>query len=605
MTLWQALIRRKRYGNADEGGESKLARVLTLFDLTALGVGSTLGLGVYVLAGSVAYEQAGPAVVISFAVAAIASAFAGLCYAEFAARVPKAGSAYVYSYVTIGEFVAFSIGWNLILEYVIGTSSVARGLSGYVDELFEKKMSIYLQSILPIDIDFLANYPDILSFFIIMLLAALLSTGVKESSILNNVFTTVNIITVLIVLVAGGIKCDPANWNIPKDQIPEGIKGGEGGFMPYGIAGIMAGAAKCFYGFVGFDCVATTGEEAKNPQRNIPLSIVISLIIIFLAYFGISTVLTMMWPYYLQNPTAPFPHVFQQIGWIEIKWIVSIGAIFALCTSLLGAMFPLPRVLYAMAQDGILYKILKRIHPKTQTPVVASMLSGLLAAFMALIFDLHQLIDMMSIGTLLAYTIVSVCVLVLRYNDDAMVDEVSVTLPQFLRQLANINFIKRPNSLSSYITKIGVVVFSALSIVLCSILGYADITSVVTIVLISIVCGAMALVVLIIGRQPPADDNLSFKVPWVPVVPCLSVFINLYLMFQLDMHTWIRFVVWIVIGYIIYFTYGIQHSVEGDLARKEKLKESKAVNSFYEANHIALMPNEKIFNSSYTVATNI
>lgn len=386
----------------------------------------------------------------------------------------------------------------------------------------------------------------------------------------------------------------------------------------------MAGAAKCFYGFVGFDCVATTGEEAKNPKRNIPLSIVFSLIIIFIAYFGISTVLTMMWPYYLQvthevylnarnvhikfyfkNPTAPFPHVFQEIGWIEIKWIVSIGAIFALCTSLLGAMFPLPRVLYAMAQDGILFKTLKKVHPKTQTPIVATILSGLLAALMALIFDLHQLIDMMSIGTLLAYTIVSICVLVLRYNDDAMVDEIDVTLPQFLRQLANINFNKRPNSLSSSITKIGVVVFSLLSIVICALLGYAEMSSAVTITLIGIVCAAMLLVVLIIGRQPPAEDNLSFKVPWVPVVPCLSVFINLYLMFQLDMHTWIRFVVWIIIGYTIYFTYGMRNSVEGDLIKKEAQNETKLQNSFYHVNRIALMPNEKITNSSYTVATNV
>lgn len=211
-------------------------------------------------------------------------------------------------------------------------------------------------------------------------------------------------------------------------------------------------------------------------------------------------------------------------------------------------MFPLPRVLYAMAQDGILFKLLKRIHPRTQTPIVATILSGLFAAFMALIFDLHQLIDMMSIGTLLAYTIVSVCVLVLRYNDDALIDEINVTLPQFLRQLANINFNKRPNSLSSNITKIGIVVFSLLSIVTCTLLGYAEITSVVTIAAIGIVCATMLLVVLIIGRQPTAEDNLSFKVPWVPVIPCLSVFINLYLMFQLDMHTWIRFLVWIVIG---------------------------------------------------------
>lgn len=329
---------------------------------------------------------------------------------------------------------------------------------------------------------------------------------------------------------------------------------------------------------------------------------------------------------FFKNPTAPFPYAFQQIGWIEVKWIVSIGAIFALCTSLLGAMFPLPRVLYAMAQDGILFKILKKIHPKTQTPIVATILSGFFAAFMALIFDLHQLIDMMSIGTLLAYTIVSVCVLVLRYNDDAMIDEITITLPQFLRQLANINFNKRPNSLSSYITKIGVVVFSLLSIVMCILLGYAEIASVVTIALIGIVCATMLLVVVIISRQPPADDALSFKVPWVPVIPCLSVFINLYLMFQLDMHTWIRFLVWIVIGrqiqcklsefyiieifpfssgYIIYFTYGIKNSVEGALIKKEKENESKLQNTFYQANRIALMPNEKISNSSYNVATNV
>uniref|UniRef100_T1GGE6 Cationic amino acid transporter C-terminal domain-containing protein n=1 Tax=Megaselia scalaris TaxID=36166 RepID=T1GGE6_MEGSC len=190
--------------------------------------------------------------------------------------------------------------------------------------------------------------------------------------------------------------------------------------MPYGIAGVMGGAAKCFYGFVGFDCVATTGEEAINPKRNIPLSIVISLIIIFLSYFGVSTVLTMMVPYYLQNTEAPFLYAFDNIGWVSVKWVVAVGAIFALCTSLLGAMFPLPRVLYAMANDGILFKFLRNIHPYTKTPLIATIISGILAACMALIFDLHQLIDMMSIGTLLAYTIVAICVLVLRYEDEDM-----------------------------------------------------------------------------------------------------------------------------------------------------------------------------------------
>lgn len=200
------------------------------------------------------------------------------------------------------------------------------------------------QSIFTIDVSFLAEYPDFFSFGVIIVLSIVLSVGVKESSRLNNVFTSVNLLTVGILLVAGGMNANPKNWSIPKESLPEGV-GGEGGFMPYGFAGIMAGAAKCFYGFVGFDCVATTGEEAINPKRNIPLAIVISLIIIFLAYFGISATLTMMVPYYLQDPEAPFPHAFNEIGWHEIKWIVSIGAIFALCTSLLGAMFPLPRVL--------------------------------------------------------------------------------------------------------------------------------------------------------------------------------------------------------------------------------------------------------------------
>lgn len=597
MYLWNALTRRKR--NDDSDGESKLARVLSLFDLTALGVGSTLGLGVYVLAGSVAYEQAGPAVTISFLVAAIASAFAGLCYAEFAARVPKAGSAYVYSYVSVGEFVAFTIGWNLILEYVIGTSSVARGMSAYIDTVFNHTMSDALRDVVPINIDYLSDYLDLFSFIIVILLAILLAVGVKESSMLNNVFTSVNIITVLIVLVAGAIKSDPANWNIKKEDIPEGVRGGEGGFMPYGVAGVMAGAAKCFYGFVGFDCVATTGEEAKNPQRNIPLSIVISLVIIFLAYFGISTVLTMMWPYFLQNPEAPFPHVFDQIGWIEIKWIVSIGAIFALCTSLLGAMFPLPRVLYAMANDGILYKVFRKIHPKTQTPIIATMLAGLFAAVMAMLFNLSQLVDMMSIGTLLAYTIVAICVLVLRYQNDAVnVIELSPNLQKCLKQILNVNSLKHPTELSSNITKMAVVIFSILCVALCLVVDRVDVAATEGLVLLVVLSGALLLLIMIIARQPVSNVELTFKVPCVPVLPCLSILMNLYLMCQLDIHTWIRFIVWLAIGYLIYFGYGIRHSVAGKNAECE-LKSAKLFNN---ALSLSCMPNEKIVKGRYSIS---
>ncbi|XP_030385491.1 uncharacterized protein LOC115632467 isoform X3 [Scaptodrosophila lebanonensis] len=556
--LWRAFSRRKT--DDVHESESQLARVLNLFDLTALGVGSTLGLGVYVLAGSVAYNIAGPAVTISFLIAALASAFAGICYAEFAARVPKAGSAYVYSYVTIGEFVAFTIGWNLILEYVIGTASVARGLSGYFDSLINGTMSAALREHLPIKVSFLGDYPDFLSFGMILLLAALLAFGVKESSFLNNIFTCVNLVTIGIVLVAGAINANPDNWRIPESEVPPGF--GSGGFMPFGIAGVMAGAAKCFYGFVGFDCIATTGEEAINPKRNIPLAIVISLIIIFLSYFGVSTVLTMMLPYYLQDKEAPFPAAFDAVNWYTIKWIVTIGAVFALCTSLLGAMFPLPRILYAMGNDGILFKKLSLVNNYTQTPLLATIVSGIFASIMALLFDLDQLIDMMSIGTLLAYTIVAICVLVLRYQDEGMIKEVTVRLPTVLKQFYNGNSFNKPNTLTSGITKIGIVVFALFTLLWCGLERAFDISSASGIISLSIVGLVLIVICVVIGLQPVSGIELTFQVPMVPFIPCLSVFVNLYLMFQLDLYTWIRFLIWIIIGYIIYFAYGLRHSTQ-------------------------------------------
>lgn len=592
--FWNALTRRKT--DDVHEGESQLARVLNLFDLTALGVGSTLGLGVYVLAGQVAYNIAGPAVTISFLIAALASAFAGICYAEFAARVPKAGSAYVYSYVTIGEFVAFTIGWNLILEYVIGTASVARGLSGYFDSLIDNNMSKALNESMHIDVSFLGDYPDFLSFGMVLLLAGLLAFGAKESSFLNNIFTSINLVTIGIVLVAGGMNGESSfsislsysilmhflslsptanvdNWRIPAANVPDWA--GTGGFMPYGIAGVMAGAAKCFFGFVGFDCIATTGEEAINPKRNIPLAIVISLIIIFLAYFGVSTVLTMMLPYYLQDPDAPFPKAFDEVEWYTIKWIVTIGAVFALCTSLLGAMFPLPRILYAMGKDGILFKRLSNVHPYTQTPLLATIVSGIFASIMALLFNLDQLVDMMSIGTLLAYTIVAICVLVLRYQDEQMTKVISIKAPNIFRQLF-CNKYPEPNTMTSAITKFGIVIFAIFCIVWCIFMKVLEIQATGGIVALSVVGLVLILICVSIGLQPVSTIELTFKVPLVPFVPCLSVFVNLYLMFQLDLFTWVRFLIWIAIGYIIYFAYGIRNSSQ--IARNRNEAEVAANN---------------------------
>nr|CAH7724907.1 unnamed protein product [Callosobruchus chinensis] len=308
-TIWRVLTRKKVL---DEGSveETRLSRVLSTYDLTALGVGSTLGVGVYVLAGHVAKDTAGPSVVLSFLIAAVASLFAGLCYAEFGARVPKAGSAYVYSYVCVGEFVAFVIGWNLILEYVIGSASVARGLSLYLDTLINNTMQNAFIEVAPIDIPYLSKYFDFFACSISIILAVALAMGIKESSFVNNIITILNILVILFVIIAGSTEvsftqkllfpADIANWEVDPNKVINGTHVGKGGFFPFGVEGMIKGAATCFYGFVGFDCIATTGEEVRNPKRAIPISIMLSLFIIFLSYFGISTVVTLMLPYYEQ-----------------------------------------------------------------------------------------------------------------------------------------------------------------------------------------------------------------------------------------------------------------------------------------------------------------
>uniref|UniRef100_A0A8I6ABQ8 Solute carrier family 7, member 4 n=1 Tax=Rattus norvegicus TaxID=10116 RepID=A0A8I6ABQ8_RAT len=338
--------------------ETSLRRCLSTLDLTLLGVGGMVGSGLYVLTGTVAKDMAGPAVLLSFLVAAVASLLAALCYAEFGARVPRTGSAYLFTYVSMGEIWAFLIGWNVLLEYLIGGAAVARAWSGYLDAIFNHSIRNFTESHMGVwQMPFLAHYPDFLAAGILLVASAFVSCGARVSSWLNHTFSAISLIVILFIIVLGFILARPHNWSAE-----------EGGFAPFGFSGILAGTATCFYAFVGFDVIAASSEEAKNPRWAVPMAIAISLGLAAGAYILVSTVLTLMVPWHSLDPDSALADAFYRRGYGWAGFIVAVGSICAMNTVLLSNLFSLPRIVYAMAADGLFFQVFARVHPRTQPP---------------------------------------------------------------------------------------------------------------------------------------------------------------------------------------------------------------------------------------------
>jgi APA family basic amino acid/polyamine antiporter len=503
----------------DEGSHS-LKRTLGPFQLTALGVGAVIGAGIFVLSGLGAH-YAGPGLMLSFVLSGIGCALAALCYAEFAAMIPLAGSAYTYAYATLGELFAWIIGWDLTLEYAMGASTVSSGWSNHFIELldiFHIKMPLWLaydhwtalgtaekmvarqmaqasdSTLVPGTQVFLdkvsaivgahspelaqrahdlVNAPRILgteigfnlpAFVIALVITAILAVGIKESARFNSTIVVIKVSVVLFVLALGSRYISSANWGSDWHS-----------FAPFGFSGIGAGAAYIFFAYIGFDAVSTTAQEAKNPQRDLPIGIIVSLLVCTALYIGVAGVLTGMVHWQDVNIEAPIARAFMDRGLSTASHIITVGALAGLTSVMLVMLLGQTRVLYSMANDGLLpKKFFAAIHPKFRTPYKNTIAVGLLAAIVGSVTPIEDIGKMVNIGTLLAFVIVCIAVMVLR-------------------------------------------------------------------------------------RTNPSQER-PFRTPLVPVVPILGIIFNGYMMYKLGWVNWARLIIWLVIGLVVYFTYGAKHS---------------------------------------------
>jgi APA family basic amino acid/polyamine antiporter len=477
VNVWRTKTIEQSIADTEEP-EHQLRKRLGPLDLTTFGVGVVIGTGIFVLTGEAAGVKAGPAVAISFVVAGIACALAALCYAEFASTVPVAGSAYTFSYASLGELIAWVIGWDLILELALGASTVAVGWSTYFADIM-KQIGVEIPD---------WAYSDghnLVAALIVLILTAVICLGIKVSSSVNLVIVTIKVAVVLLVIIAGLFYVKASNYSpfIPPAGSPTAA-GAESDpsllqdlGMPsgtFGVAGIFTGAALVFFAYIGFDVVATAAEETRKPQRDVPIGILASLTICTVLYVAVSLVVTGMVKYTDIKVDAPLAEAFRSVGQPAFATIISVGALLGLTTVMMILMLGQSRVFFAMSRDRLLPPVFSTVNHRTGTPVRTTIFTGVAVAVISTFVPLSELAELVNIGTLFAFVLVSLGVLVLR-------------------------------------------------------------------------------------RTRP-DLPRAFRVPGVPVVPVLAALASFYLMLNLPAATWIRFLIWMVVGLVVYFTYGARRS---------------------------------------------
>ncbi len=452
------MFRTKSIALLKEGAEvCCLKKTLGALDLVLLGIGCIIGTGIFVLTGVAAAKYAGPGIMLSFVLSGSACAFAALAYAELAAMVPIAGSAYTFTYAAIGEIVAWIVGWNLVLEYTVGSSAVAAGWSGYMVGLLKSGG-------IDLPLDFTAVPADggivnLPAMFITLFLTYLLVRGTKESAKLNKILVFIKLTAVFIFLFLAAPNVNPANWSP---------------LMPFGFAGVAGGAAIIFFAYIGFDSVATSAEECRNPSRDLPIGIVGSLIVCTILYILVAAVLTGIVPYQQLNNAEPVAYALRAIGYNMGSAIVGTGAIAGITTVLLVFMFGQSRIFFAMSRDGLIPANICKVHPEYGTPHIITIIAGIVVSLIAGFTPIGIIAELTNIGTLFAFVVAAIGVLVLRRT------------------------------------------------------------------------------------QPNAER--PFKCPAVAVIAPLAVISCSYLMLNLPYETWLRFFIWSIIGFAIYFMYSYRNS---------------------------------------------
>lgn len=462
-----------------ESSENKneLKRNLSATNLVTLGIGAIVGTGIFVITGQAAAMYAGPALTISFLISAIGCVMAGLCYAEYAAMIPVSGGVYSYSYTTMGEVLAWFVGWILVLEYLFACSSVAVGWSGYMLSLLEGWNITFPDQIAGATFDHLKdgswvwtgriiNFPAV---FIVGVVSSFLLGGIKQSALVNNIIVVIKVSVILLFIGFGLSYIDTSNWT---PYIPENT----GNYGHFGWSGILRGAAVVFYAYLGFDALSTAAGEAKNPQKDMPKGILISLIVCALLYIAVTLVLTGIVNYTELNVDAPIALAIDRAG-SGLAWLspfIKLGAIAGLSSVILVMMLGQSRIYYSISKDGLLPKVFSKVNSKQGVPQNATIFASVITALIAGLFPLHVLSELVSIGTLMAFAIVCISIIVLRRTQPNL---------------------ERP-----------------------------------------------------------------FKTPFVPLIPLLGAAICILQMAFLPWSTWQRFIGWTILGFIIYFTYGIKHS---------------------------------------------